>query len=217
MAETDSPAGWYPDPAGDSTKIRYWNGSAWTVSVRELFPAPSPIPDGSPLQPTYHDKDATPQPYEYPSFLPAVPPNMALVKKGKKLLIATIIIFLVLDFFIIAFNSSIMYVSDQAQEATFELLQGIVRFTLECILFFLIYKGHNWARITAIVLFSFGLLIGIILAVVGAIEAFKIGIGTGIITVLLMAVIVGISAFATIVFCSRSLREYQRYAKLLSS
>ncbi|MDR2105919.1 MAG: DUF2510 domain-containing protein [Coriobacteriales bacterium] len=24
------PAGWYPDPAGDTTKIRYWNGQAWT-------------------------------------------------------------------------------------------------------------------------------------------------------------------------------------------
>lgn len=23
-------AGWYPDPMGDATKLRYWNGAAWT-------------------------------------------------------------------------------------------------------------------------------------------------------------------------------------------
>jgi hypothetical protein len=29
MSENQVPAGWYPDPAGDTSKIRYWNGSAW--------------------------------------------------------------------------------------------------------------------------------------------------------------------------------------------
>lgn len=24
-------AGWYPDPSGDATKIRYWDGAAWTA------------------------------------------------------------------------------------------------------------------------------------------------------------------------------------------
>jgi hypothetical protein len=28
------PAGWYPDPAGDTTKIRYWNGTAWTEQTQ---------------------------------------------------------------------------------------------------------------------------------------------------------------------------------------
>lgn len=28
MAE--SRAGWYPDPSGDQTKLRYWDGSQWT-------------------------------------------------------------------------------------------------------------------------------------------------------------------------------------------
>jgi hypothetical protein len=30
MADEQIPAGWYPDPAGDTTKIRYWDGRGWT-------------------------------------------------------------------------------------------------------------------------------------------------------------------------------------------
>lgn len=26
----DQQAGWYPDPSGDVTKLRYWNGTQWT-------------------------------------------------------------------------------------------------------------------------------------------------------------------------------------------
>ncbi|MCL2631644.1 MAG: DUF2510 domain-containing protein [Coriobacteriia bacterium] len=27
--------GWYPDPSGDASKIRYWDGTKWTEHVRE--------------------------------------------------------------------------------------------------------------------------------------------------------------------------------------
>lgn len=27
---SDSRAGWYPDPSGDQTKLRYWDGTQWT-------------------------------------------------------------------------------------------------------------------------------------------------------------------------------------------
>jgi hypothetical protein len=30
MTNGQIPAGWYPDPSGDTTKIRYWSGSDWT-------------------------------------------------------------------------------------------------------------------------------------------------------------------------------------------
>jgi hypothetical protein len=30
MADEQIPAGWYPDPTGDLSKIRYWDGAAWT-------------------------------------------------------------------------------------------------------------------------------------------------------------------------------------------
>lgn len=26
----DQQAGWYPDPSGDTSKLRYWNGAQWT-------------------------------------------------------------------------------------------------------------------------------------------------------------------------------------------
>jgi hypothetical protein len=70
------PAGWYPDPAGDTTKIRYWNGQAWTDQTQPVVnpelvnnaggfapapapgpaPAPAPAPGqpaAAPLQPIY--------------------------------------------------------------------------------------------------------------------------------------------------------------------
>lgn len=34
--------GWYADPAGDTTKLRYWNGDAWTDDYREAPPAAEP-------------------------------------------------------------------------------------------------------------------------------------------------------------------------------
>lgn len=27
---SESRAGWYPDPSGDPSKLRYWDGSQWT-------------------------------------------------------------------------------------------------------------------------------------------------------------------------------------------
>lgn len=35
-------AGWYPDPMGDVTKLRYWNGAAWTDDY-----APAQTPAGA--------------------------------------------------------------------------------------------------------------------------------------------------------------------------
>lgn len=35
----DAPAGWYPDPSGDITKLRYWDGSAWTDNYTDAAAA----------------------------------------------------------------------------------------------------------------------------------------------------------------------------------
>lgn len=32
-------AGWYPDPAGDASKLRYWDGGAWTDRFMDRPPA----------------------------------------------------------------------------------------------------------------------------------------------------------------------------------
>lgn len=37
-------AGWYTDPAGDTTKLRYWDGTKWTDS---LMDAPAPQPEAT--------------------------------------------------------------------------------------------------------------------------------------------------------------------------
>jgi len=49
MADNQTPAGWYADPAGDTTKIRYWDGQNWTDQLRDVeSPAASaPIPEAS--------------------------------------------------------------------------------------------------------------------------------------------------------------------------
>ena len=36
MTEGQAPAGWYPDPMGDTTKVRYWNGLAWTNQTLDV-------------------------------------------------------------------------------------------------------------------------------------------------------------------------------------
>ena len=39
MTEGQISAGWYPDPAGDTTKIRYWDGKAWTDQTQPMIQA----------------------------------------------------------------------------------------------------------------------------------------------------------------------------------
>ena len=45
MTEGQSPAGWYPDPAG-SGQQRYFDGSTWTENYAPLAPAPVPVKKG---------------------------------------------------------------------------------------------------------------------------------------------------------------------------
>lgn len=43
-------AGWYADPAGDTSKLRYWDGTKWTDSCMEAAAAQTP-PTSQPAQP----------------------------------------------------------------------------------------------------------------------------------------------------------------------
>ena len=36
---TNAQPGWYPDPAGDTGKLRYWDGTQWTDHLAEPQPA----------------------------------------------------------------------------------------------------------------------------------------------------------------------------------
>lgn len=39
----DQQAGWYPDPLGDATKLRYWNGAQWTEDYAAAQPPTYPV------------------------------------------------------------------------------------------------------------------------------------------------------------------------------
>ncbi len=43
-------AGWYPDPAGDATKLRYWDGTQWTEYYAEAQPAADPVTASGPTE-----------------------------------------------------------------------------------------------------------------------------------------------------------------------
>lgn len=63
-------AGWYPDPAGDVTKLRYWDGVKWTDSYMDA-PAATPqaaeaAPSGSPVDVSAGARPATQQPQTQP-------------------------------------------------------------------------------------------------------------------------------------------------------
>jgi len=48
----DFNAGWYPDPSGDPSRLRYWDGSGWTDYYSNVMPAQTPQPGyGSLYQP----------------------------------------------------------------------------------------------------------------------------------------------------------------------
>ena len=54
-------AGWYPDPSGDASKLRYWDGQSWTDQYADAsaFSAPEPTaPNGFSQQADYAQQQA---------------------------------------------------------------------------------------------------------------------------------------------------------------
>lgn len=49
-------AGWYPDPSGDTTKLRWWDGNQWTDNYADAV-----IPQQQPAQPQPQPQPAQPQ------------------------------------------------------------------------------------------------------------------------------------------------------------
>jgi hypothetical protein len=58
MTDVQTPAGWYADPSGDTTKLRYWDGANWTEQTSDVTASinqasqPIATPAGSYTQPT---------------------------------------------------------------------------------------------------------------------------------------------------------------------
>ena len=88
MGEQMIPAGWYPDPTGDATKLRWWDGANWADSTCNVWAEPVP-----------HERQTTiawpgPNPYQQQTPHVWAPPSMntigsdeylcALYIEGKK-------------------------------------------------------------------------------------------------------------------------------------
>lgn len=70
------------------------------------------------------------------------------VEKGKKLVICVIIISLLFEGFSILLNAV------WGNGNVFRLTQSVVRFVLDCLLNYNLYKGYNWARVVSAILFG---------------------------------------------------------------
>jgi uncharacterized protein (AIM24 family) len=67
------PADWYPDPAGDLTLLRYWDGNAWTEHTQPV-PAAAQQPPPPPVQPAAQpEQPATPIASSQPTAPQATP------------------------------------------------------------------------------------------------------------------------------------------------
>ena len=81
---------------------------------------------------------------------------MEFIKRGKVLVIVMISVCLTISFISFALSASLEHTSGETLNAIHELVQGFIRFILECALFFFLFKGHKWAKITTMVLYGIG-------------------------------------------------------------
>jgi hypothetical protein len=79
---------------------------------------------------------------------------MDLVSKGRKIIISIIVVLLLFDIAVIAITSSLYAAHGLYDYASFKLMQGLFRFTLEVIILFFLYRGHRWAKWLLIVLLA---------------------------------------------------------------
>jgi hypothetical protein len=76
MTDTQIPAGWYADPSGDTTKLRYWDGTTWTEQTSDATASNGQTPQltTAPTTP-YAQPTASPSanPYPQPVYQQAAP------------------------------------------------------------------------------------------------------------------------------------------------
>lgn len=77
---------------------------------------------------------------------------MEKVLKGKKIVIAIIVIFLLIDITTTVVTASIYASTGAMEEVAGKIIRGAIRFLLTCLLFFFLYKGHKWAKWLIVVL-----------------------------------------------------------------
>ena len=66
-------AGWYPDPSGDKTKLRWWDGNQWTDNYADAVTAQQPQ-QAQPAQPQQPQQQAQPAQPTQPTQPQQAPP-----------------------------------------------------------------------------------------------------------------------------------------------
>ena len=94
----DQQAGWYPDPAGDASKLRYWDGAQWTNDFTDVPAGAQPVaepvqPAAQPVQPYQPQVVAQETPYATPAGGQAgySQPYMQPVQKSNTLAIVALV------------------------------------------------------------------------------------------------------------------------------
>lgn len=188
MSDQKAPAGWYADPSGSPDKERYWDGETWSDSVRDVSAEVSE--DAAQLSGLLSPLDTH--------------GDMKEINRGKKLLIAAIAITLAMSFLVTAANVSLSYAAGEMDMGTNELVQGIIRFSLECALFACVYQGFNWARILSAVLYGIAFAISLLSALAFAAVP---------LAMLMMLAMSAVDIFAVVVFLSKPVRAYQYHKR----
>jgi hypothetical protein len=77
----NTPAGWYPDPSGDASRQRYWDGTTWTERYQSVATAAGTTPPGGYAPSTGPNGPASPPYYgaapDYAQPLPSAGPQGA--------------------------------------------------------------------------------------------------------------------------------------------
>lgn len=74
----DQQAGWYPDPSGDASKLRYWNGTQWTNDFADAQGAAQPgAQPTQPVQPVQPEAQPTMPTGQVPPAPPSQPQTQA--------------------------------------------------------------------------------------------------------------------------------------------
>jgi len=78
-----------------------------------------------------------------------------LLKKGKHIVVAIIVVIILIDVLNSSFISSIYIRLGDTQTAIIKIFYGLIWLLLESLIFYFLYKGHQWAKIFMIVILLF--------------------------------------------------------------
>jgi hypothetical protein len=90
---------------------------------------------------------------------------LEMVNRGRKMVIAMIVIVLLIDIITTASTCLIYAASGSYELVSSNLTPGIVRFIITALIMFYLYKGYGWAKWLSVILFLIGGLVSLFLIV----------------------------------------------------